>query len=184
MQNLTKKPEERQRPVRKRQIFDTPVSVKFLTHRRSYFTIQEKKMRSIIIQVGDKSELFNAGTRISGLQYERPLTITIELQKKRRSNGQNSAQWVSLLADISDQVQIGEKKFSVSVWHEYLKELFLPEDFTDGETLKGYVKWQEMPSGVMKMVGSTTRLTTKGFGDYMDKCYAYGAGELGVKFLA
>ena len=101
---------------------------------------------------------------------------------KKRTPSQNALQWVSMLGDISAQAVINNKQFSVKIWHEYLKELFLPNEFIAGKTMKNYIKWQMMPDGKLKMIGSTTGLTREGFSDYITECYSYGASELGVRF--
>jgi len=104
--------------------------------------------------------------------------------RKSRSLGQNSLMWAQMMNDFSTQGIIKGKQFSVPVWHEYLKELFLPEHFEEGKTKKNYIKWMELPNGKLKMVGSTTALLTSGFSDYMERCYSYGAIELEIKFSA
>ena len=91
-------------------------------------------------------------------------------------------QWAGMLGDFAEQGVIDGRRFSQKVWHEYLKEKFLPDFPQDGITLKGYEKWLEMPSGEIRLVGSTTKLTTKGFSEYITQCHAFGAGELGIRF--
>jgi hypothetical protein len=120
--------------------------------------------------------------KLQYLGWGQKLQVTIEPYKKKRSTPQNAMQWVSVLGDFSMQGIINGRQFSAAIWHEYLKESFLPNEFTPGETLKNYIKWVEMPDGKLKMIGSTTRLTTLGFSHYVERCYAYGAGELGIKF--
>lgn len=128
--------------------------------------------------------IFHAIEVLKSLDRSQPKVMTIAPYKKKRSNGQNSFQWVALLGDFSMQAIIDGRQFAANVWHEHLKEQFLPESYEEGITLKGYMKWQEMPDGKLRMVGSTTKLTTKGFSEYMDRCYAYGGGELGIRFTA
>jgi hypothetical protein len=115
--------------------------------------------------------------------YTKPQQVTIEPEKKRRSTEQNSLMWVSLLGDFSMQVDFDGKKFLPDIWHDQLKKQFLPETPGTDETLSGYKKWEEMPDGSLKMVGSTKLLTKLGMENYLHKCYAYG-GELGIKFTA
>jgi len=115
--------------------------------------------------------------------YTKPQQITIEPDKKRRSSAQNSLMWVSLLGDFSMHVDFYGKKFLPDIWHDQLKKQFLPETPGTEETLSGYKKWDEMPDGSLKMVGSTKLLTKLGMENYLHKCYAYGC-ELGVKFTA
>ena len=136
------------------------------------------------IPIGDSTPRNYPIQVIKLLPNDRAWTVTIEPTKKRRSTGQNSMQWVALLSDFSNQVIIDGKQFSTAIWHEFLKERFLPETDLEGETLKNYCKWQAMPDGKLKMVGSTTKLTKLGFSNYMERCYAYGAGELDIRFTA
>ena len=121
---------------------------------------------------------------INELVINRPYVIDIKQYVKPRTNGQNSFLWVGMLADFSMQVFVDGKQFSVNTWHEYLKELHLPEQYEEGITLKNYKKWEEMPNGKLKMVGSTKKLTTKGFSEYMERCYNYGTYEHDIQFTA
>jgi hypothetical protein len=121
---------------------------------------------------------------IRRMNIEKPMVINVDPVTKKRSSAQNSMQWVALLGDFSMQGLVDGRQFSAPVWHEYLKGKFLPEKFTEGKTMKGYVKYIELPDGSLKLVGSTTKLTTSGFTDYMDLCYGYGACELGICFTA
>jgi len=115
--------------------------------------------------------------------YTKPIQMTLEPWKKRRSNAQNSLMWVSLLGDFSMQVDFDGKKFLPDIWHDQLKKKFLPDETGTEETLNGYKKWDELPDGSLKMVGSTRFLTKLGMENYLHKCYAYGC-ELGIKFTA
>jgi len=112
--------------------------------------------------------------------------MVVELKKftKQRSTGQNAMVWVALLADFSMQVEIDGRKFSPEVWHEQLKRNFLPDEFDEELTLPGYKKWDFLPDGSMKMVGSTTKLTTKGMGEYIEQSYAWGIDEFDIRFSA
>ena len=141
-------------------------------------------MKAITFQVIDNAGAIRVALQIAAMNIVKPTRITVELDAKKRSNRQNSTHWVGLLADISNQGVINGKQFSVKIWHEYLKERFLPEQFAEGKTMKNYIKWQEMPDGKMRMVGSTTQLTRSGFSDYMAECEAWAVSELGVRLSA
>ena len=67
---------------------------------------------------------------------------------------------------------------------KHLKALFLPDEASEELTLPAYVKYQEMPDGKLMMVGSTTKLTTKGMSLYFEQLYAYAVTELDVRFTA
>jgi hypothetical protein len=124
---------------------------------------------------------FNAIEAVKLLGYDKPMLVTIVTWAKKRTRLQNDLMWSSMLGDISRQATLVGRYFKENVWHEFLKEKFLPDCFIDGITLKGYQKWLEMPDGRLKMIGSTTGLTTKGFTDYLEECYAFGC-DLGVRF--
>jgi hypothetical protein len=139
-------------------------------------------MTEIIIHTpADRQRAMKA---VEAIRKEPVMSVTIKPYRKKRSNGQNRLQWVSLVADYSMQVEIEGRKFLPDVWHEQLKKQFLPEAFDDELTMPGYKKWEEMPDGSLKMVGSTTKLTKLGMEAYLNECYAYGAGELGIRFTA
>jgi hypothetical protein len=140
--------------------------------------------QTFIIKAGDSKQVALAIEAIRWLPVETDWEVTIEKYKKKRSNGQNSLIWASLLNDFSNQVIIDGRSFSTNVWHEMLKELHLPEIPIPGETLKNYVKWFEMPDGTRRLKGSTTQLTTLGFSNYMERCFSYGAQELEIRFSA
>ena len=121
--------------------------------------------------------------KIQSLSFEPVMTVEIKPFQKLRTSDQNRLMWKSLMGDIASQAMIEGRLFSQQVWHEWLKEKFLPEQAEEGVTTADYVKWLEMPDGSLKMVGSTTKLTTRGMSDYLEQCYAYGC-ELGVRFTA
>lgn len=100
---------------------------------------------------------------------------------KPRINEQNAAMWSGSLKDIAEQAWVDGRLYEKKVWHEYFKRKYLPEEYIEGETMEGYRKWDITPSGERVLIGSTTQLTTKGFGTYMEKIYAHG-GSLGVLF--
>jgi len=112
-----------------------------------------------------------------------PIEFVIREAVKVRKETQNSLLWASALKDIAEQVWLDGRQYSDKVWHQHFKELFLPEEYQEGITKDGYVKWDYLPNGDRRLVGSTTELSSKGFGEYMDKVYAYG-GSLGVLFRA
>ena len=140
-------------------------------------------MKKIVLKITDTHTLKIAQDRLAFVFVDKPMQVTIETVKKRRSTPQNALMWVSLLGDFSMQVDFDGKKFLPDIWHDELKRMFLPE-YADPElTLPGYQKWADMPGGSLKMVGSTKLLTKLGMESYLHECYAYG-GELGVRFTA
>ena len=127
---------------------------------------------------------FHAINTINGLPTDGSMEVVIQKHVKKRTQGQNRYQWKAILGDISRQVRIDGKSYTPKIWHEHLKGLFLPDVADEELTLPSYVKWQEMPDGNLKMVGSTTKLTTKGMSIYFEKLYAYAVTELDVRFSA
>jgi hypothetical protein len=92
----------------------------------------------------------------------------IEIRSPKRSLEQNRYYW-SILGDIAEQVVPG-KAYEQSVWHEYLRGLFLPERII------------ELPDGSLKMLEpSTAELRVNEFSEYIEKVIKWAA-EHDVKF--
>lgn len=136
-----------------------------------------------IFKITDSTTHSYAVQAVQALMFDKPMQVTIEPEKKKRSSQQNALMWASLLGDFSMQVEFDGKKFLPDIWHEQLKKLFLNNNYDPELTLPGYKKWEEMPDGSLKMVGSTKSLTKLGMENYLHECYAYGV-ELGVMFTA
>ena len=132
----------------------------------------------------DERGPIEAQKALGKLPTDKSMEVVIQKHVKKRTSGQNRYQWKAILGDISRQVRIDGKGFTPAIWHEHLKGLFLPDVPSDELTLPDYVKWEEMPDGTLKMVGSTTKLTTKGMSIYFEKLYAYAVTELDVRFTA
>jgi len=82
--------------------------------------------------------------------------MILEIRKPKRSLEQNRYYW-AILSDISEQVVPG-KSYEPSIWHEYLRALFLPERVV------------ELPYGSMKMLEpSTAELRQNEFSEYVEK---------------
>jgi hypothetical protein len=124
----------------------------------------------------------NALTRIANLPTDGSVEIVIQPKTEARSQSQNAKQWADVLAQISSQAWVQGKQFSPEVWHDYLKRMFLPESYDPELTRDGYIKWADLPDGSLKCVGSTTKLTKKGFSQYMTQVEVYAIQELGVIF--
>jgi hypothetical protein len=122
--------------------------------------------------------------RNAPLDPESPLAFMLGEEKKKRTAPQNARMWAGCLKDISEQVFVQRRRHDDVVWHEYLKERYLPED-EDPDIAKlakeGYRKWVHLPNSKRRMIGSTTDLTTTGFARYLDEVYAWGCDH-GVQF--
>ena len=138
----------------------------------------------IVTFVIDERGPIEAQKALGKLPTDGSMEVVIQKHVKKRTQGQNRYQWKAILGDISRQVRIDGKSYTPKIWHEHLKGLFLPDVADEELTLPSYVKWQEMPDGTLKMVGSTTKLTTKGMSIYFEKLYAYAVTELDVRFSA
>ena len=88
--------------------------------------------------------------------------MILELRKPKRSLEQNRYYW-AVLTDISEQVVPG-RAYEPSVWHEYLRALFLPE------------RMVELPDGSVKMIeASTSELRVNEFTEYLEKVIKWSA---------
>lgn len=113
-----------------------------------------------------------------------PLEFVIREEVKARKKSQNDLMWAGPLADIAEQAYVNGRTYAAKVWHEYFKELFLPEEFDPAQCREGYQKWDYKPDGSRLLVGSTTKLTRKGFARYLTQVEAHAANEFGVVFTA
>ena len=92
----------------------------------------------------------------------------LEVRPPKRSLDSNRYYW-AVLGDISEQVVPG-KAYEPSIWHEYLRALFLPE------------RMVELPDGSIKMLEpSTSELNQSSFSEYTEKVIKW-ASEHDVKF--
>lgn len=82
--------------------------------------------------------------------------MVLEIRKPKRSLESNRLYW-AILSDISEQVVPG-KAYEPSIWHEYLRSLYLPERVV------------ELPDGSVKMLEpSTAELPQDEFSEYVEK---------------
>ena len=92
----------------------------------------------------------------------------LEVRPPKRSLDSNRYYW-AVLSDVSEQVVPG-KAYEPSIWHEYLRALFLPE------------RMVELPDGSIKMLEpSTSELNQATFSEYTEKVIKW-ALEHDVKF--
>lgn len=113
----------------------------------------------------------------------RPIEVVFREEQKRRRADANAAMWAGPLRDIAEQAWLDGRQFSAEVWHIFLKRQLLPEDYDPHLCLEGYCKWDIDPAGYRVLVGSTTQLTVKGMGEYLEALHAFGA-SLGVEYSA
>lgn len=99
-----------------------------------------------------------------------PLGVSVAPYRKTRSNEQNSLMWV-WLGQLASEAWVGGRQYSAETWHEHAKRELLPEVNERGEG-----KWEPTPDGGRRCVMSTTRLTDREMGDYMEALGALAAG--------
>ena len=112
-----------------------------------------------------------------------PIEVMVREEVKARKPDQQALMFAGPLRDISEQAWFEGRQYSVEVLHEYCKRQFLPEDFDPEQCLEGFTKWDIDPSGERILVGSTKQLTVKGYSNYLEQVFAFGAA-LGVQFSA
>jgi hypothetical protein len=123
---------------------------------------------------------------VTSLPLGQNVEIVIQATKKARTLDQNALMFAGVLKDISEQVWLNNRQYSVEVFHEYMKQQFLPDEtepyiFEHVKNADTYLKWDYKPDGERILIGSTTQLTKYGFSEYMTKIMAWG-GEHGVLF--
>lgn len=116
-----------------------------------------------------------------------PVEIVIREELKKRKPTINEAMWAGTLRDIAEQAEYCGQKFSEDVWHEQLKELFLPdetrEDFEPLHVLENYRKYRIQPiTGNRILCGSTTQLTNAGMAHYLLQVESYMSQRFLVRF--
>jgi len=126
--------------------------------------------------------------KMAPVDPKNPLLFALCEQPKSRTLDQNALMWAGLLGDIEEQVWIDGRKFDKKVWHEYFKQMFLPEiNDPDLQLLvknpSQWKKWDFLPDGRALCVGSTTGLTKYGFSMYLEQIHALCA-QYGVRFSA
>jgi hypothetical protein len=111
----------------------------------------------------------------------RPLEVSAREVVKNRSLDANAAMWAGPLRDIAEQAWVQGRQYTAEVWHEHFKREYLPEEFEEDLCRAGYRKWDYLPNGERVLVGSTIKLTARGFALYLQSVEAFGAG-MGVQF--
>jgi len=145
-------------------------------------------MNRLIILSGEK-QLRAAIITLNNLPLDGSKQIEIKDYAKVRSIPQNSRLWGAVLRDVAEQAWVGGRQFSADTWHYFLKCEYLPEGDEENlaELVKNpaeWAKWEWMPDGDRRCVGSTTKLTKKGMMIYQTAVEAYAVTELGVMFSA
>lgn len=136
--------------------------------------------RTILLRSEKQRDLAHILIDTVPLDDEKPLEVVIGERHEKRSVLQNRMMWAELdriARRVAHTTGIG---YTASSWHIFFNQEFLPEEYEEGITKRGYVKWEYLPNGNRICIGSTTELTKKGFNEYMEQIHAYVAG-LGVE---
>lgn len=141
-----------------------------MTDKRTFYMRTEQARESAIALI-----------RNLPLNEKKPMMVVVEPFKAPRKLDQNALMWSGPLKDISEQAWLDGRQYSAEVWAHYFKVQLLPEEYDNELCLSGYEKWNFDPSGARVLVGSTTKLTVKGFAQHLEAIYAFG-GSLGVQF--
>lgn len=95
----------------------------------------------------------------------KPLSVTVQEHKAKRSSEQNRRYW-AILNEIAAGAWIGGRRYGADAWHEFFKARL--------------IGLEEVPDG--RSVGiSTTTLSVSDFAEYMTKVEAYAVEELGIE---
>lgn len=137
--------------------------------------------RSFFLRTEQARESLLALVRNLPLDDLKPLQVTVEEQRPVRKMSQQALLFAGPMTDIAEQAFIDGRQYSVEVLHEFCKREFLPTEFDPELCVEGYRKWDDDPLGNPVMVGSTTKLTVKGYSIYLEQVHSFGA-SLGVQF--
>src|SRR6185312_2423184 len=127
-----------------------------------------------------RDNLLNA-VRNMPIDSAKPLQVLIREEVKVRKLDQQALLFAGPMRDLAEQAWLDNRQFSVEVWHTFCKQKFLPEDFDAELCVEGYVKWGIDPEENRILVGSTKQLTVRGYSQYLEQVFAFGA-SLGVSF--
>ena len=126
-------------------------------------------MRQFVLRTdGNAKQLwgFLRSNWLAMAQSGKPLSVTVEEHKAKRSGAQNRLYW-RLLTDISETAWVDGKQFSKDAWHAWFA----------GE----FIGWEELPGGRRSPI-STASLSVPEFTNYIERVQQYATEQLGVEF--
>lgn len=126
-------------------------------------------MRQFVLRTdGNAKQLwgFLRSNWLAMAQSGKPLSVTVEEHKAKRSGAQNRLYW-RLLTDISETAWVDGKQFSKDAWHAWFA----------GE----FIGWEELPGGQRSPI-STASLSVPEFTNYIERVQQYATEKLGVEF--
>lgn len=122
-----------------------------------------------------------ATVRNMPIDEKKPLQVLIREEVKVRKLDQQALLFAGPMRDLAEQAWLDNRQFSVEVWHMWCKQKFLPEEFDPELCVEGYQKWSIDPEENRILIGSTKQLTVRGYSQYLEQVFAFGA-NLGVQF--
>lgn len=154
----------------------------------------DQLVRKFVLFTDADVEMFMAFMRANRrpmAEQQRFLQVVVSEYKESRTNEQNAFMWAGLLEPIAEQAYVGGVRYKAEMWHEFFKEMFLPET-----NAKGMDKWyyipdpkvasllQAPPSQERRLMMGTSNLNTAEMADYLNKIAEYAVHDLGVKLPA
>lgn len=127
-------------------------------------------MRTFVLHDEPRTRMLRAFIESNWLAFAqegRPLAVTVEEYKAKRSGAQNRLYW-ALLRQIAEQAWVDGKQYADDIWHAFFAGRF--------------IGWNELPGGGRTPI-STTTLDVASFTEYIDRIQAYAATELGVETI-
>lgn len=97
--------------------------------------------------------------------------------KDTRSVKQNAYLWAGVYSEISLQAKICGERWISEAWHELFKRMFLGYRYERQPGIAGVSQ-----DRAVRVLRSTTELSVKEMGAYLDQVLAYGTTDLGVTF--
>lgn len=110
-------------------------------------------------------------------EQERFIECRVYEWKPRATDKQRGLIWI-VNEQIASQAWVAGRRFAAEIWHEQLKRDHLPE-----ETRKGVKKWRVLPDGTRELFMSTEDLDRSEKSEYIDRCIAYAAADLGITIV-
>ena len=115
-----------------------------------------------------------------------PCTIAVTEMQEDISVRQRRFFHGVVLAQISEQVVVDGTRYTIDVWKEHLKSIFIPDKWEMHLSLI-----RDKKTGVMRKAKrktprllrkSTERMGVKAYSEFIEKCIAHAATEWGVEF--
>ncbi len=110
------------------------------------------------------------------IQMGKPVKLTCQEFEFDRTAQANRFYWGVVLREISEQARVCGQRYTAEAWHSLFKRQHLGYEIKR-ETVAGRKR-----KVVIRRLRSTSDLKHRAFSEYLEKCMAYAATELGVRF--